>query len=56
MSLMPNWIGGEQMRLVTFDEDTVTLATPPMPVGGRQQIATLIWQRARGHSVATLPM
>jgi hypothetical protein len=45
LSLMPNWIGGEQMRLVVFDEDTITLATPPMPVGGRQQIATLVWQR-----------
>jgi hypothetical protein len=46
LSLMPNWIGGEQVRLVEFHEDTVTLATPPMPVGGRQQIATLVWQRA----------
>lgn len=46
LSLMPNWIGGEQVRLVAFDDDTVTLATPPMPVGGRQQIATLVWQRA----------
>jgi hypothetical protein len=46
LSLMPNWIGGEQVRLVALDEDTVTLATPPVPVGGRLQIATLVWQRA----------
>jgi hypothetical protein len=46
LSLMPNWIGGEQVRLVSFDGDTVTLATRPMPVGGRQQTATLVWQRA----------
>ncbi len=46
LSLMPNWIGGEQVRLVAFDEDTVTLATPPVPVGGHMQIATLVWQRA----------
>lgn len=46
LSLMPNWIGGELTRLVAFDGDRVTLSTPPTPVGGRQQIATLIWQRA----------
>jgi hypothetical protein len=46
MSLMPNWIGGEQLRLLAFDEDTVTLSTPPLPVGGRQQTASLVWQRA----------
>lgn len=46
LSLMPNWIGGEQTRLVALDGDTVTLTTPPTPVGGRQQVATLVWQRA----------
>ncbi len=46
LSLMPNWIGGEQVRLVAFDEDTVTLAAPPMEVDGRQQTPTLVWQRA----------
>ncbi len=45
LSLMPNWIGGEQVRLVAFGGDTVTLATPPVPVGGRQQVATLVWKR-----------
>jgi hypothetical protein len=45
LSLMPNWIGGEQTRLVVFDEDNVTLTTPPVPVGGRLQIATLVSQR-----------
>jgi hypothetical protein len=46
LSLMPNWIGGEQMRRVTFDGDRVTLSTPPTPVGGRQQMGTLVWERA----------
>lgn len=45
LSLMPNWIGGELVRRVAFDGDRVTLSTPPTPVGGRQQIATLVWQR-----------
>lgn len=46
LSLLPNWIGGELVRQVTFDGQRVTLSTPPTPVGGRQQIATLVWERA----------
>lgn len=45
LSLMPNWIGGELVRLVAFDGERVTLSTPPTPVAGRQQIATLVWER-----------
>lgn len=46
LSVMPNWIGGEQVRLVALSGDTVILSTPLMPLGGRQQTATLVWQRA----------
>ena len=53
LSLMPNWIGGEMVRLVALDGDIVTLATPPVPVGGRQQVATLVWQRMGGQVSAT---
>ena len=42
---MPNWIGRDLARVATFEGDRVTLSTPPTPVGGRQQIATLVWQR-----------
>jgi hypothetical protein len=45
LSLMPNWIGRELVRLVTFDGEQVSLSTPPTQVGGRQQIATLAWER-----------
>jgi hypothetical protein len=41
----PNWIGRELVRLVTFDGEQVSLSTPPTQVGGRQQIATLAWER-----------
>src|SRR4051794_8093934 len=40
LSLMPDWIGGEQVRRVALDGDIATLTTPPTPVGGRQQRAT----------------
>lgn len=45
LSLIPNWIGGTQVRLVALDGDTVTLSTPSLTVGGQQQVATLVWQR-----------
>jgi hypothetical protein len=45
LSLMPNWIGGELVRLVAFDVERLTLSTPPTLVGGQQQIATLVWER-----------
>jgi hypothetical protein len=48
LSLMPNWIGGEQVRRVELKGDTVTLSTPPLPLGGRQQVATLVWRRLGG--------
>lgn len=39
LSLMPNWIGGEQMRDVALDGDSLTLSTSFMSSGGRQQTA-----------------
>jgi hypothetical protein len=33
------------VRLVALSGDTVTLSTP-LPIGGRQQTAALVWQRA----------
>ena len=45
VSLMPNWMGGEQVRQVALDGDTVTLSTPPTLVAGRPQTGTLVWQR-----------
>jgi hypothetical protein len=44
-SLLPNWIGGEQMRHVTLNGDTVTLSTPPTLIDGRERMATLVWRR-----------
>jgi hypothetical protein len=45
LSLMPNWMGGEQVRHVVLDGNTITLSTPPVPIGGRQQAASLVWRR-----------
>ena len=48
VSLMPNWIGSTQRRLVALGADTVTLSTPPGTFAGQQQVATLVWRRIRG--------
>ena len=46
VSLIPNWIGSDQVRRFSFQGDRLTLATPPLPIDGRQQVATLVWERA----------
>jgi hypothetical protein len=46
LSLLPNLIGGVLVRRVAFAGDRVTLSTPPTPFGGRQQIGTVVWERA----------
>jgi hypothetical protein len=47
LSLMPNWIGGEQVRAVALDGDRLTLSAVFTSIGGRQQTASLVWHRAR---------
>jgi ABC-type cobalamin transport system ATPase subunit len=44
LSLIPNRIGGELVRVVALNGDTLTLSTP-YPVRGQQQAATLVWRR-----------
>jgi hypothetical protein len=45
--LMPNWMGGEQVRAVTLVGDTLTLSTPPGPFGGGRQTAAAVWRRMK---------
>lgn len=46
LSLFPNWAGVEQERLVEVTGNRLTLSTRPMLLGGIQQSAHLIWERA----------
>jgi hypothetical protein len=46
LCLMPNWIGGEQVRDVALNGDSLTLSTLFMSIAGRQQTASLVWHRA----------
>jgi hypothetical protein len=45
LSLFPNWVGGEQERLVEVRANRLTLSTPPILLRGIQQTAHLIWER-----------
>jgi len=39
VSLFPNWVGGKQERFYKLEGDELILSTPPMIVGGKQQIS-----------------
>ena len=45
VSLFPNWIDGDQRRIVEWDEDRLILSTPPMLTGGSALIHRLTWER-----------
>ena len=45
MSLFPNWIGGDQERLVDLGARGLTLSTRPLLLRGLEQTAHLVWER-----------
>lgn len=45
VAFFPNWIGGEQVRLVEFSGDELSLSTPLLLLAGQQQTAHLVWKR-----------
>ena len=45
LSLFPNWIGMDQERFFDFQEDTLTLSTPPFLLEGKNRTAHLVWQK-----------
>ena len=44
-SLFPNWVGIAHRRFFEFSGNRLTLSTPPIPLGGEQVTAVLIWER-----------
>ena len=45
VSFFPNWVGVDQVRTWTFEGNRLTLSTPPLLIGGLQQVAYLVWER-----------
>lgn len=45
VSLFPNWVGVDQKRIFKFDDDRLSLSTPPILVNGIKRTSHLIWER-----------
>jgi hypothetical protein len=46
ISLFPNWVGDDQVRLADWDGGRLVLTTPPMPRAEGSIAARLTWRRA----------
>ena len=44
-SLFPNWVGTIQTRFFECSENRLLLTTPPLMLGGQQQIVHVLWER-----------
>jgi hypothetical protein len=44
-SLIPNWVGTDQIRLMQLDGNLLTLSVPPIPGKGKMRTVQLIWSR-----------
>ena len=44
-SLLPDWVGTIQTRFFQFSENRLLLTTPPLMLGGHQQIVHALWER-----------
>jgi Lipocalin-like domain len=45
VSLFPDWAGGIQERRFRFEGHTLELSTDPIPWGGKERTAVLVWER-----------
>lgn len=45
-SLFPNWVGGTQERLLTFEGKRLILSAPPVVSRGKTKTVVITWKRA----------
>ncbi|BFI61159.1 lipocalin-like domain-containing protein [Yersinia pseudotuberculosis] len=45
--LFPNWVGSQQIRHYQFEEDRLTLRTPPLQMNNSSLVGVLIWQKVK---------
>ena len=45
VSSIQNFVNKDLVRSVKFEDDRITLVTPPTPVNGEIQTVALVWQR-----------
>ncbi len=44
-SLLPNWVGVDQVRFYELSGNRLTLRTPPLIIRGAEAVGYLVWQR-----------
>jgi hypothetical protein len=49
-SSIENYVDRDLVRTIKFEEDRITLTTPPTPVNGKIQTVELVWQRLQAGS------
>ena len=50
VSSIQNYVDRDLVRTIKFEEDRITLTTPPTPVNGKIQTVELVWQRLQAGS------
>jgi hypothetical protein len=50
VSSIQNYVDRDLIRTIKFEDDRITLITPPTPVNGKVQTVELVWQRWQGGS------
>ncbi len=50
ISLFPNRVGEDQVRMMELEGDKLILSTPPFLAGGKWRTARVVWKRMKGHS------
>ncbi|CNI07587.1 lipocalin-like domain-containing protein [Yersinia pekkanenii] len=43
--LFPNWVGSQQVRYYQFEEDRLTLRTPPLQMNNSVLVGVLSWEK-----------
>lgn len=46
-SLLPNWVGVDQVRYFDLEGDRLTLRTPTLSLRGKEAVGYLVWHRAK---------
>jgi hypothetical protein len=46
-ALLPNWVGSEQRRQYKFQDGKLVLRTPPITIGGKRLVGTLVWEKIK---------
>jgi hypothetical protein len=46
-SLLPNWVGVDQVRYLDLEGERLTLRTPPLSLRGKDAVGYLVWEKTK---------